>query len=204
MLQIQNLSFARGKNVLFENLNFSMTEGDAMRVTGSNGSGKTTLLRIVSGLCRPDNGAVVWHGAVAQKNESEFVRSVNFLGHDDGLKKQLTATENLKLMLPLLGASPTDIEISAALDAAGLEAVKHKPVMNMSAGQKRRVALTRLDFMRHRVLWVLDEPFTSLDVSAISALVVKLRSHIESGGVLIFTTHQDFDVVPEASSLSLD
>ncbi|MBT6411064.1 MAG: ATP-binding cassette domain-containing protein, partial [Betaproteobacteria bacterium] len=110
MLQIQNLSFARGKNVLFENLNFSMTEGDAMRVTGSNGSGKTTLLRIVSGLCRPDNGAVVWHGAVAQKNESEFVRSVNFLGHDDGLKKQLTATENLKLMLPLLGASPNDIE----------------------------------------------------------------------------------------------
>jgi len=70
MLQIQNLSFARGKNVLFENLNFSMTEGDAMRVTGSNGSGKTTLLRIVSGFCRPDKGAVVCHVAVVQKNES--------------------------------------------------------------------------------------------------------------------------------------
>jgi heme exporter protein A len=76
--------------------------------------------------------------------------------------------------------------------------------MNMSAGQKRRVALTRLDFMKHRALWILDEPFTSLDVSAISALVVKLRTHIESGGLLIFTTHQDFDVVSESSNLSLD
>jgi heme exporter protein A len=204
MLEIQNLGFARGKNVLFEGLNFSMTAGDAMRVTGSNGSGKTTLLRIVSGLCQPDNGMVTWNGELARKSESEFVRMINFLGHDDGLKKQLTATENLKFMLPLLGVSPTDIEIGAALDGAGLEAVKNKPVMNMSAGQKRRVALTRLDFMKHRALWILDEPFTSLDVSAISALVVKLRTHIESGGLLIFTTHQDFDVVSEASNLSLD
>ena len=76
--------------------------------------------------------------------------------------------------------------------------------MYMSAGQKRRVALTRLDFMRHRILWILDEPFTSLDVAAVSSLVLKLRKHIESGGLLIFTTHQDFDVVSEAISLSLD
>ncbi|MBA4740554.1 MAG: cytochrome c biogenesis heme-transporting ATPase CcmA [Burkholderiales bacterium] len=204
MLEIQNLGFARGKNVLFENLNFSVKAGEAFRVTGSNGSGKTTLLRIVSGLCRPDNGVVIWDRDLARKNNSEFVKSVNFLGHDDGLKKQLTATENLKLMLPLLGASPSDRDVESALDAAGLEAVKHKPVMHMSAGQKRRVALTRLDFMNHRVLWILDEPFTSLDVTAISGLVLKLRKHIDSGGLLIFTTHQDFDVVSEALSLSLD
>ncbi len=204
MLAIQNLGFARGKNILFEDLSFSMNAGDAVRVTGSNGSGKTTLLRIVSGLCRPDIGTVTWRGGLARKNDNEFVRSVNFIGHDDGLKKQLTATENLKLMLPLLGTYPSDGVIESALDAAGLETVKHKPVMYMSAGQKRRVALTRLDFMRHRILWILDEPFTSLDVAAVSSLVLKLRKHIESGGLLIFTTHQDFDVVSEAISLSLD
>ncbi len=94
MLAVQNLGFARGKNILFEDLNFSMNAGDAVRVTGSNGSGKTTLLRIVSGLCRPDNGAVIWHGGLARKSDSGFVKSVNFIGHDDGLKKQLTAIEN--------------------------------------------------------------------------------------------------------------
>ena len=120
MLAIQNLGFARGKNILFEDLSFSMNAGDAVRVTGSNGSGKTTLLRIVSGLCRPDIGTVTWRGDLARKNDNEFVRSVNFIGHDDGLKKQLTATENLKLMLPLLGTYPSDGEIESALDAAGI------------------------------------------------------------------------------------
>ena len=92
----------------------------------------------------------------------------------------------------------------AALEEAGLDSVKDRAVMHMSAGQKRRVALARTDFMKHRALWILDEPFTSLDVTAVSALVVKLKRHIQFGGLLVFTTHQDLDVIPDANSLSLD
>ncbi|MDA0361039.1 MAG: cytochrome c biogenesis heme-transporting ATPase CcmA [Proteobacteria bacterium] len=204
MLDVKNLGFSRGKNILFEALNFSVVPGSAMRVLGSNGSGKTTLLRLLSGLSRPDRGMVCWGGDPVIKNYSDFVKSVNFIGHDDGLKKQLTAAENLKLMLPLLGAFPSSQEVDLALDAAGLEAVKNRLVMHISAGQKRRVALTRLDFMSHRALWILDEPFTSLDAVAISSLVEKLNKHIESGGLLIFTTHQSIDVIPQAVSLVLD
>ena len=58
MLDVRNLGFSRGKNILFEALNFSLTSSSAMRVTGSNGSGKTTLLRLLSGLSRPDQGMV--------------------------------------------------------------------------------------------------------------------------------------------------
>ena len=204
MLEVKNLGFSRGRNVLFEALNFSVVSNSAMRVTGSNGSGKTTLLRLLAGLSRPDQGMVYWGGESVIKNYSDFVKSINFIGHDDGLKKQLTAAENLKLMLPLLGVSPSNQEVDSALDAAGLEYVKNRPVMHMSAGQKRRVTLTRLDFMSHRALWILDEPFTSLDVAAISSLVEKLKTHIESGGLLVFTTHQSFDVIPQATSLVLD
>ena len=204
MLDVRNLGFSRGKNILFEALNFSLTSSSAMRVTGSNGSGKTTLLRLLSGLSRPDQGMVCWRGESVTKNHSEFVKSVNFVGHDDGLKKQLTAAENLRFTLPLLGVSPSSKEIDLVLDAAGLETVKNRPVMHLSAGQKRRVALSRLDFMSHRALWILDEPFTSLDVAAISSLAEKLNKHIKSGGLVIFTTHQSFEVIPQAISLVLD
>ena len=204
MLDVEGLSFARGKNTLFKSLSFSLKAGSALRVTGSNGSGKTSLLRLLAGLSRPDEGEILWCGEAIRKNYGDFVRSVNFLGHDDGLKNQLTATENLKLMLPLLGTNPSASEVVAALEEAGLDSVKDRAVMHMSAGQKRRVALARTDFMKHRALWILDEPFTSLDVTAVSALVVKLKRHIQFGGLLIFTTHQDLDLIPDANSLSLD
>ncbi len=78
---------------------------------------------------------VYWGGESVIKNYSELVKSINFIGHDDGLKKQLTAAENLKLMLPLLGVSPTNQEFDSALDEAGLRYVKNRLVFLMSVGQ---------------------------------------------------------------------
>ena len=203
MFEGRGLTFARGERALFEDLDFKLTDGSALRVIGSNGSGKTSLLRIVAGLSRPDLGSLHWCGRIVRGLSPDFLKAINFLGHDDGLKRQLTGLENLAFTLSLMGASVTSTRIEETLEKIGLGEIKHLPVESMSAGQRRRIALARLEFTGHRKLWILDEPFTSLDVKAIQWLAQKLSDHIRLGGILIFTTHQDIDLLSDAAEIRL-
>jgi heme exporter protein A len=190
MLEITNLACSRGDRQLFTELNFSLTPGSLLYVEGRNGSGKTTLLRAICGLFLHDEGDIYWNGESASSLAEEYTQDILYLGHHNGIKDDLTGLENLHIASVLDGDNISDEQIWAALKKMGLAGFEDLPTRMLSQGQKRRVALTRL-LLNSAKLWILDEPFTALDIAAVDLLQSVIAAHIENGGMVILTTHQE-------------
>src|SRR5438132_8967876 len=95
MLEVTNLSCVRGDRRLFRALNFSISSGEFIQVRGPNGSGKTSLLRIVCGLASPAEGEVRWNGTNIRHLGEEYLASIAYIAHQNGVKDELSAMENL-------------------------------------------------------------------------------------------------------------
>ena len=184
-LQINELSCTRGDRDLFAGLGFTLKPGELLQVEGHNGCGKTSLLRIVSGLMPEESGDVLWGGV--EKSETDFYADTMYLGHQTGIKHELTALENLDFSRQM--QKPNNRCRYEVLEKLGLRGFEDVPCLQLSAGQKRRVGLARLLLSDCR-LWILDEPFTALDVDGV-ALVEKIcAEHCAQGGMILLTTHQ--------------
>lgn len=191
-LTASDLAVWRGDRCLFEGLNVSLAAGEMLYVKGPNGSGKTTLLRMLCGLMIPEQGVVSWSGQDIHGLGEEYHRELFYFGHLNAVKDELSGLENLRLASALAGDPVTEDQAVTALDQMGLEGYEDLPVKVLSQGQKRRVGLARLLLTRAR-LWVLDEPFTALDIIAIAHLRDILRSHLQAQGLVVLTTHQQVD-----------
>jgi heme exporter protein A len=185
-LQAIELSCIRDDRVLFEGLNFQLQAGQILLLEGKNGSGKTSLLRILCGFREPDAGQVHWNNEAI--NDSSYYADMAYVGHLDGIKKELTVLENLKVCLAL-GISG-QYSIPEALKKVHLQGYEEIVVQALSAGQKRRLSLARL-LITHNNLWILDEPFTSLDKQGISLIESLMLEHCANGGMIVLTSHHD-------------
>ncbi|MCK5877178.1 MAG: cytochrome c biogenesis heme-transporting ATPase CcmA [Candidatus Marithrix sp.] len=186
-IEIKNLQCIRDDRILFDNLNFSLSNGKLLQIEGHNGSGKTSLLRILCGLTLPTEGYIYWNNEDIQDVQDEYWGNLSYIGHHPGIKGELTPLENLA-MAQALSKQPIDIDLNDALDKVGLYGFEDVPTRTLSAGQQRRVALARL-LISKTVLWILDEPFTALDKTAIKMLENRLDRHAEQGGMAILTSH---------------
>ena len=191
MLEVSQLTAIRYERILFESLSFTINSGELVQIEGRNGTGKTTLLRIVTGLGDRDSGEIFWNGENIESNRDAYHQDLLFLGHQTGVKRELTAYENLRFYLNIHSRKPVDKEtIYSALMKVGLVGREDVPVAQLSAGQQRRVALARLWLSDHK-LWILDEPLTAIDKQGVKVLESLFLSHAEDGGIVILTTHQD-------------
>lgn len=189
ILSISGLSCVRGERRLFSSVAFDLAPGDWLHIQGENGSGKTTLMRALVGLSPPAEGEIRWRGEPIHKLGEDYRREILYLGHHGAVKEDLTPLENLKLAAALDGRTLDDSAALAALHRFGLKGREELPVRVLSAGQKRRVLLARL-VTRNAALWVLDEPFTALDVKAVDMLSALIAEHLQGGGLAILTSHQ--------------
>jgi heme exporter protein A len=189
MLEVVTLYCERDDRVLFSNLSFEVNAGEWVQITGGNGAGKTTLLRLLTGLSRPDDGEVLWQGTPVSRQRDVFHQQLLWIGHQPGIKARLTALENLRFF----HHDSTLQTCFAALAQAGLAGFEDIPVNQLSAGQQRRVALSRL-WLSRAPLWILDEPFTAIDVNGVERLTAQMSAHTEQGGMVILTTHQPLNV----------
>ncbi|MDH5189909.1 MAG: cytochrome c biogenesis heme-transporting ATPase CcmA [Gammaproteobacteria bacterium] len=187
-LEIINLACTRQDRRLFSGLNFTMTNSDILQIEGPNGSGKTSLLRMLCGLLLPEEGEIHWQGKDISRDRAPFLEDLIYIGHRPGIKDELTPRENLNHICNLHGSKP-DTDIDQALKNVGLYGFEDVPVRTLSAGQKRRVALSRLLFSTAR-FWILDEPFTALDKAGQSYIEKLLEQHSQNGGLIMITTHQ--------------
>ncbi|NOH52823.1 cytochrome c biogenesis heme-transporting ATPase CcmA [Vibrio coralliilyticus] len=191
MLEVSQLTAIRDERILFESLSFTINSGELVQIEGRNGTGKTTLLRIVTGLGDRDSGEIFWNGENIESNRDAYHQDLLFLGHQTGVKRELTAYENLRFYLNIHSRKPVGKEpIYSALMKVGLVGREDVPVAQLSAGQQRRVALARLWLSDHK-LWILDEPLTAIDKQGVKVLESLFLSHAEDGGIVILTTHQD-------------
>ncbi len=204
MLTVINLVGVRGERLLYEKLNFSLSNGTVLYLQGANGTGKTTLLRTICGLSKPYEGSVNWCGEDINVLAEDYYKHVLYIGHLPGIKEDLTALENLQFSLALSGAQFNLNQATEVLKLLGLAKGLNLPTRMLSQGQKRRVALARL-WLQDSPLWILDEPFTALDASATDLLKQKIEAFANDGGIVIMTTHQEVEVhVPKLEQLCLD
>lgn len=189
VFEVKNIACIRDDRVLFEGLNFKLINHQILLLEGKNGSGKTSLLRIICGFREQDTGELYWCGNIIK--ESSYYSDMAYVGHLDGIKKELTVLENLKMSLSLSQAGK--YSIGAALDKVHLSGYDDTLVQSLSAGQKRRLSLARL-LITKNTLWVLDEPFTSIDKQGITLIESLMHEHIVAGGMIILTSHHDLNL----------
>ncbi len=185
-LQTSNLACIRDDRILFAGLSFTLAPKQILLLEGKNGSGKTSLLRILCGFREADEGEVLW-GAQPIAG-SDYYHHMAYVGHLDGLKKELTVIENLKMALAL--SRPGRMTIDEALTKVHLQGYDETLVQALSAGQKRRLSLARL-LMTDAVLWILDEPLTSLDKQGIDLVEAIMVEHVRQQGMIVLTSHHD-------------
>jgi heme exporter protein A len=182
-LAAHDLSCQRGGRTVFDGLSFSLTPGQALLVTGPNGAGKTSLLRQIAGLLPVAAGELRLQGAGPDDALPELC---HYVGHANAVKASLGVRENLAFWCGYLQGS--DVGLDRALAAFGLSPLAALPAGLLSAGQKRKLALSRL-FAAPRPIWLLDEPQVSLDMASLDLLDAAIADHLAAGGIAIVASH---------------
>jgi len=202
MLKVADLHCERDERVLFSALHLAVQPGQVWQVQGANGSGKTTLLRILCGLNDEFSGQICWEDQPITQNLERFRQAMFYLGHNPAINKTLTPLQNLRWFCASYGFAD-DEAIYAALAVQGLSGYEHLPCYQMSAGQQRRVSLTRLQLSPAR-LWILDEPFTALDRQAVRDLEERIAAKVAAGGSVLLTTHHPLQMDCHLDVINLD
>ena len=191
LLETRGLSCNRNDRLLFENLDFVLDPGQMLVVEGPNGCGKTSLLRILTGLRLADGGEILWRGEAIDRLAGDYYEQVAYVGHHDGVKHELSCLENLRLARAM--GVPSTADLDAVLEQVNLYAYGETEVGSLSAGQKRRLALARL-LATDSMLWILDEPFTSLDKASMSMFASLFEQHLRQQGLIVMTSHHDISL----------
>lgn len=187
MLNVHDLSCARGGLPVLAGVSFAVPAGSALVLRGPNGIGKTTLLRTLAGL----------QPALAGRIEVA-ADATAYASHADGVKAVLSVTENLAFWARIYGRSVPD-DIYARFD---LDDLRERMAGTLSAGQTRRLGLARLGVIGRKVLF-LDEPTVSLDTASVRLFAEFLQdSHLAQGGIAVIATHIDFGLDAPVLDLS--
>lgn len=187
-LELRALGCVRGDTRLFDAVSCTLAAGEVLHVRGPNGSGKSSLLRILAGLAAAESGDVLWCGTDTRALGAEYAAALQYVGHHDGVKLDLTARENLAFHQALNGDTVAGA-VDAALATVGLGATATLPARRLSAGQRRRLALARLA-LAPVPLWLLDEPLTALDRDGRALFGALLDGHAAAGGITVMATHE--------------
>ena len=190
----RDLGCVRGDRAIFAGLDFDLQAGGALVLSGPNGSGKSSLLRVLASLLPPAAGQLTWDGAdVAADPEAHRAR-LHYQGHHEALKPELTAAENLGFWAGLHG--PRGGAVHDALSRFGLADLADQPVRLLSAGQRRRLSLSRI-LAAAAPLWLLDEPSVGLDARSVRTLEAEIEAHRAAGGLVVLATHQPLDLADQ-------
>ena len=185
---------------MFSGMGFELKQGQLLLVRGGNGRGKTSLLRLLCGLAQPIEGEVRWRGRSIRESREDYHKDMAYVGHVNGVKDDLTPLENLSMAADIADRHLDKVAAVETLKRLGLERCLDLPARVLSFGQRRRVALSGL-MVASAMLWILDEPLTGLDVHGVALVEELLRHHVDSGGMVVMTTHQPLalegvDIVP--------
>ena len=200
--EIKNISCIRGNKLLFKNLNFKINNKELLVIKGANGSGKTTLLKILSGLLKPISGSIIINKKNINILKDEYFKYFEYIGHENAIKTALTVRENLNFYLKIK-KNLTTKNFEKAIKIFNLKDLLDIKVENLSSGEKRRVALSRL-ILSNSKIWFLDEPTNGLDkINTVNFFKI-LKQHLQLNGLAIVASHDDIKIKNKNINLSVN
>jgi len=190
MLLVKNLSFYRNQKIIFENIDLSLSPNKIIHLKGSNGVGKTTLLKILTKSLIPQKGEIFWQGKNIFKNPGNYFRNLTYIMDINTSKKELTVLENIYFWKKLFSSKISTKQLDDVLKILCIEKYKNSLVGSLSKGEFRKLELCRL-VIEQKKLWLLDEPYSDIDIESIELLSETFKNHIKSNGMIIFSSHHN-------------
>ena len=188
MLLINNLSFSRDGNIIFENLNLSLSKRSITQIRGKNGSGKTTLLNLVLNFLESKTGEIFWEGKNVNKNIFNFYNQTTFIMDHNTCTRRMTVLDNINFWSGLSSSKLNKNEIVLLLETFNIEKYQNTKTMYLSSGEIKKLELLRL-ILEQKKLWILDEPYNHLDDLSTKILNQTFIDHINKDGIILFASH---------------
>ncbi|UCE79177.1 MAG: heme ABC exporter ATP-binding protein CcmA [Nitrospiraceae bacterium] len=186
ILELRGVKKRYHANSALNGIDLSIEKGNSLTVLGPNGSGKTTLLKILSGIMSPTEGKVIYKNNQASENDRK--KEIFFLGHKNSLYNSLTVLENVNFVCRLFSRNNGDASVENILREYGLWERRNDPVGELSQGMKRRLAIAK-GFLIDPDVFIMDEPFSGLDIRWRSSTLSKIKDFKRQKKSLILSTH---------------
>ena len=191
MIEINNLSFARGNFLIFKDVSFTVKSGEVMILRGPNGKGKTTLLSNITQLLDPLSGEVKYQGI---KIDS-YIASQCFLylGENHFAYDKLSLNQNIDYWLSIHNVNFNKAIRDQSIKFLFGELNLNKKFYQLSFGQKKKLQLLLL-MLVNKPIWILDDPFNGLDNDTIVKITTLLSKKTEKNGAIIIASHQNLAI----------
>ena len=188
MIEVNNLSFARGNILIYKNINLKIFPGELLLVRGANGVGKTTLLSNIVNFSEPLEGSITYYG----RSVDNHIASECFLyiGENNFAYDTLTLNQNIDYWLSVHNVNFDKSIKNKSVNFLFQELNLDKKFYQLSFGLKKKLQLLLL-MLVNKPVWVLDDPFNGLDMKSILKINHLFEKKLENKGIIIVTSHQN-------------
>lgn len=184
-----------------KDLSLTVNKGDFVFITGPSGAGKSTLLNLIYGELKPDSGSLLVDKLNIKNLKSKGINrlreKISVVFQDYNLLEELSVFENIALLLKYQGYKSKDIDDATykMISALNLEQIQETKVLNISGGEKQRVALGRALLKKPQII-LADEPTGNLD-SKNSSMVFDLLLEANSAGSTVIVATHNLSIIQE-------
>lgn len=188
IINVKDISKKINEYTIFQNISFTIQQGECVGLIGHNGSGKTMIMKALCGFITIDAGEII----VNKKDivcGKKYIIDAGVLIEAPIFLNRLTGYENLAI-LANIQKKITQKSIINALQAVGLQEAINKKVGTYSLGMKQKLRIAQA-IMEQPAILILDEPFNGLDKASVEMLQSLLKDYQNNGTTILLTTHDD-------------
>ncbi|WP_438857775.1 amino acid ABC transporter ATP-binding protein [Achromobacter spanius] len=197
LVSLRDVHLAFGKTEVLKGIDVEVRQGQAVSIIGPSGSGKSTILRCITGLLRPQRGAIEVGGVRVDglKTESDFIalrKRVGFVFQQYNLFPHLTVLENLVISPVKVGGQPRAQAEARARELLAKVRMEHKERAypgELSGGQQQRVAIARALALQPELI-LFDEVTSALDPEMVGEVLTVIRDLVQDGLTCMLVTHE--------------
>lgn len=191
ILSIRNLTkkYYKNSNNVLENLNLTVYEGEIFGFLGRNGIGKSTTIKCITGLISFDSGEIIINDFDVQKDSLKAKQQFGFVPDNHLAYETMTGREYIDFIASIYGKVDDYQEyFDYLVDYFELRKAIDQLINSYSHGMLQKICLIASLIHRPK-LWILDEPFTGLDIMVTKKLIAKMREYRDLGNTVFITSH---------------
>lgn len=189
-ISVNSATCYKNNNLIFSDVSISYNDGDIGIIMGPNGCGKTTLIRSICGIQGLDEGQVLLDKIDIKHHDNNYMDKIIYIGHKNSLNNDFSVYENLEYLSAFDSSSKIN-KINEAMKYFDIYKYRNYMASEISEGNKKKASLARLLISQKKV-WILDEPLSYLDDTAVNIFTNLILNHQKKGGITIASTHYDF------------